>query len=262
MTDDIISASGLSSKHIPLWQKVYWCSVEGVVAIALVSTGSEKALQAVSIVIGLPYTFVLCMMVPALYRVCKKCKGDEDIAKSYRFNTQLLDFLVAYQPDGGSPCKPMEHFTAFLLALVCPFLHLKAALSKCYPNDKCSPIAFAGAAYALYITFITCHIVEVATPGVHTIAWLAFLGFAAILTFTRVMTRQLYNVWGSYIDDLSSAIFLWPWALAQLKMAAETDNKDAPTYWQSADEMIAQLAEVAPGGAVPDKKGSFEASTV
>ena len=39
-------------------------------------------------------------------------------------------------------------------------------------------------------------------------------------------------------------IFMWPWALAQIKMAAETGNEGAPTYWASADEMIASLGAI------------------
>merc|ERR1719240_1628350 len=121
MTDDIISASGLSAGFIPPWQKVFWCFTEGLVAIALIrQSGALSSLRALSIVIGLPYTFFLCLMVPACYRALKKEMKDVDIAISYRFNTQLLDILEFFQPRGGSPCGCGTHMYNLFLGLFVP----------------------------------------------------------------------------------------------------------------------------------------------
>jgi choline-glycine betaine transporter len=248
MTDDIISASGLSAPLIPSWQKVFWCCTEGLVAIALTQQNSNKALQALSIIIALPYTGFLCMMVPALLRVLKKEAGDEDINKSFRFNTQILDFLVFYQPHGGSPVAPSTHFKEWALALFVPFLHLKAVYAKVYPNSSIASIVYGLMAQVLYTLWIVFHILEVGRGGLtgfHTIGWLCFIGFVALTTFMRLEARRIYNVYGSAIDDIFVALFAYPWALAQIKMAVDTDNKDAPTYFASADELIADMAAAA-----------------
>lgn len=243
MTDDIISASGLSAPLIPSWQKVFWCCTEGLVAIALVQQNSNRALQALSIIIALPYTFFLCMMVPALLRVLKKEAGDEDITSAKRFNTQILDFLVFYKPNGGSPVAAGTHFKEWALALLVPFLHLKAAYAKVYPGSNLSATLYATFAQLLYVAWIVFHIVEVGTAGMHTIGWLCFIAFVALTAFMRIEARRIYNVYGSPIDDIFVALFFYPWTLAQVKMAVDTDNKDAPTYFQSADELIADMAD-------------------
>lgn len=67
--------------------------------------------------------------------------------------------------------------------------------------------------------------------------------------------RRKYNVWGSVFDDVFTGLFAWPLLLSQLKMAADTNNEGAPGYWDSADEMIAELAAVSGGStSKADKK--------
>jgi len=60
-----------------------------------VATGVEQALRAISIVMGLPFTIVLCHLVLALYRALKKEMGDKDIIESKRFNTQVMARIVS-----------------------------------------------------------------------------------------------------------------------------------------------------------------------
>jgi len=70
------------------------CVTEGAVATGLVAAGVERALRAISIVMGLPFTVVLCHLVLALYRALKKEMGDKDIRESKRFNTQVMARVV------------------------------------------------------------------------------------------------------------------------------------------------------------------------
>ncbi|MCY4404688.1 MAG: BCCT family transporter [Candidatus Poribacteria bacterium] len=57
---DIIAAGGKVDAPIP--QRVFWCTVEGLVAIALLLGGGLKALQAASLVTGFPFAIVLIGM--------------------------------------------------------------------------------------------------------------------------------------------------------------------------------------------------------
>ena len=57
---DIIAAGGKVDAPIP--QRVFWCTVEGLVAIALLLGGGLKALQAASLVTGFPFAIVLLGM--------------------------------------------------------------------------------------------------------------------------------------------------------------------------------------------------------
>lgn len=262
MTDDIISASGLAANKIPIWQKCFWCFTEGLVAIALVNTGGAlKALQHVSIIIGLPYTFFLCMMVPALYRALKREAGDTDIVEAMRFNTQLFDILELFKPNGGSPFTPCQHIVKIGISVVAPCVPLKNALSKAYPQSNLFVGLLAVIAQLLYVAWFVLQICEVEYEGVYILSWVMFSGFIFIVIFARAEMRRVYNVWGSYVDDLYCSVFGFPVVLAQLQMAAETDNKDAPTYFAATDLLTAELANLA-DESLPSSSSGKPSSTV
>jgi len=54
---DIISAGGKVDSPLP--QRVFWCVVEGLVAIALILGGGLVALQAMAVSTGFPFAIVL-----------------------------------------------------------------------------------------------------------------------------------------------------------------------------------------------------------
>jgi hypothetical protein len=269
MVDDIITASGLSAQLIPWWQKVFWCWTEGLVALALIRAGGAlRSLQHLSIIIGLPYTFLLCMMVPSLYRGLKREMGDKDILESKKFNTQILDFMELFNPNGGSQFSGMKHFSCILISLFCPAVPLFKCFSKV--GGKVSAGALAFFAQVLFFLWIIFHITEgpahayaneyAPTKGHHVLAWVAFIFFLFIVILARLKLRVEYNIWGSYMDDLFAAMFMWPFALAQMWLAAESDNKDAPTYFASTDALEADMKALNSSGAT--KKSDDVSSTV
>src|SRR5690606_28304638 len=54
---DTITAAG--KVNAPVIQRVFWASIEGVIAIALLLGGGLVALQAMAVSTGLPFAFVL-----------------------------------------------------------------------------------------------------------------------------------------------------------------------------------------------------------
>ncbi|MCE2415825.1 BCCT family transporter [Candidatus Poribacteria bacterium] len=54
---DTITAGG--KMEAPARQRVFWCSVEGLVAIALLLGGGLRSLQAATLVSGLPFAFII-----------------------------------------------------------------------------------------------------------------------------------------------------------------------------------------------------------
>jgi hypothetical protein len=255
MVDDMISASGMWPGYIPVWQKVFWCFTEGLVAIALIKqTGALGSLRALSIVIGLPYTFFLCLMVPACYRALKKEMGDEDISASYRFNTQLLDVLELFSPKSGSPCSPATHITHLAQALFIPGLPIFKCYRKLWPDDFLGACLYALGAAGFYIAWIVCHILEDSNKHSYLVAWLMFFGFLAIVVHIRVEMRQKYNVWGSPVDDMFASLMMYPFAISQCSMMAETDGKDAPLYFASAEEVIREMSAASSNGRTSDDK--------
>lgn len=63
---DTISAGGKVNAPTP--QRVFWCTFEGLVAIALILGGGLVALQAMAVSAGLPFTIVLLMSCIALVK--------------------------------------------------------------------------------------------------------------------------------------------------------------------------------------------------
>jgi betaine/carnitine transporter, BCCT family len=63
---DTITAGGKIDAPVP--QRVFWCTFEGLVAIALLIGGGLTSLQAMVISTGLPFTIVLLLMCWAIWR--------------------------------------------------------------------------------------------------------------------------------------------------------------------------------------------------
>jgi len=63
---DTITAGGKVDAPVP--QRVFWCTFEGLVAIALLIGGGLSSLQAMVISTGLPFTIVLLLMCYAIFK--------------------------------------------------------------------------------------------------------------------------------------------------------------------------------------------------
>ncbi len=73
---DIITAGG--KMDTPVQQRVFWCVLAGLVAIALMLGGGMASLQALTLSIGLPFCLVLLIMCIGLYKGLR----DEQISQS------------------------------------------------------------------------------------------------------------------------------------------------------------------------------------
>ena len=63
---DTIASGGV--EDTPLWQRVYWCSLEGVAAALLLLAGGLGALQAATLVAALPFAIIMILLAWGLYR--------------------------------------------------------------------------------------------------------------------------------------------------------------------------------------------------
>lgn len=73
---DTIAAGG--KVHAPVPQRIFWCSFEGLVAIALLLGGGLTALQAMAVSTGLPFTIVL---LGACWAIVKGLLGEREELK-------------------------------------------------------------------------------------------------------------------------------------------------------------------------------------
>ena len=63
---DMVSAGG--KLDAPANQRVFWCSVEGLVAIALLLGGGLESLQAAVLMVGLPFSVLLVVMMIGIWK--------------------------------------------------------------------------------------------------------------------------------------------------------------------------------------------------
>jgi len=66
---DTITAGG--KMDAPVSQRVFWCTLEGLVAIALLLGGGLAALQGAAVSTGIPFTLVLLGMMYCVYIALK-----------------------------------------------------------------------------------------------------------------------------------------------------------------------------------------------
>lgn len=66
---DTISSGGKDNN--PVWQRIFWSTTEGIVAIALLLAGGLGALQSASIIIALPFAIVMLIAAWGLYKALK-----------------------------------------------------------------------------------------------------------------------------------------------------------------------------------------------
>ncbi|QKF78004.1 BCCT family transporter [Arcobacter defluvii] len=63
---DTISSGGRLNN--PVWQRIFWAVTQGIVAIALLLAGGLQALQSASIIIALPFVFVMLIACWGMYK--------------------------------------------------------------------------------------------------------------------------------------------------------------------------------------------------
>jgi len=66
MVIDILTAK--DGAEAPVWQRIFWAVLEGVVAIVLLAAGGIGALQAASLASALPFTIIIMIMALGLYK--------------------------------------------------------------------------------------------------------------------------------------------------------------------------------------------------
>ena len=248
---DILSTNGSEKQFWP--QRVFWAVTEGAVATGLLVGGGSDALgalQAASIVFGLPFNFFIFFMCYTVYRMCdtlEKHETGRDVdpqlllpAKSKAWNFPVfggifdfLEFLFSL----GKPHKDLEmsmpttkHVVGFLRCLLIPFISVHSVYSSLDLKNQhklantLATIAFTICHFA-WIALFVCGIVN---HGFVAFAWAAFFTNACILTSVRIDFRSKHGIVGNFVGDFIASSFLYPQALLQMemKLAQEDESLD------------------------------------
>merc|ERR1712167_434564 len=132
--------------------------------------GALKSLQAASIIIGLPFTFLLCLMGTSTHRALKREVGDEDIIKSNRF-----------KPIGGSPCGRGEHLKGIVIGLFIPAASVYKAMFKADENSKITAIFYSVLCQCLWFSWLGLQVGEVDKKEMCYVGWLCMTGVLLII---------------------------------------------------------------------------------
>ena len=90
-------------------------------------TSGLRALQAVSIVCGLPFTIAIVFMCTSIMRALKIDSGDADICESTEWSTGTLDMFDAFNPGPATESSPprvpaLDRVKHYVVSMCFPFV--------------------------------------------------------------------------------------------------------------------------------------------
>jgi len=241
---DFLASNGRHEHH---WlQRLFWALTEGAVATALLNAGGADglaALQAASIISGLPFTIFLLYLMQTIYEFCSQAL-DED-QKFY----EIKDRKEFRMPVYGGIFNAMEqvaslgdvheervaigidradktHVMAFLQGLFIPFVALNEITSKFYPasSQKTPNRITVGVYTIMHLAWIALFISVVKYPALRAWGWCAFFVNGCLLTSLKADYRDRNSIHGNIIGDFFSATFIFPQVFAQLLIEVRAED--------------------------------------
>jgi len=253
---DTIASNGASDHH---WlQRVFWAVTEGAVACALLVAGKTealKALQAASIVFGLPFNlflFVMCMTIVQMCNTIEKEQNSDNLHPSTLLPTKkqswsmplfggifnifesifsLFIFENESRKEKGMHTPTLYQVSRFFIALVVPFVPLYTIFDSDVMNPKKKKMLtnmFTTTVYgSCFIGWIVLFCFGVVNNGFVALGWTLFFTNACILTALRMQFRDTLGISGNVVGDFIASSFLYPQALSQMAMELESENASA-----------------------------------
>ena len=238
---DALASNG-GEKHHTI-QRVFWAFTEGAVATGLLWAGGSDALtalQAASIVFGLPYNFFLFFMCWSIYKMCESLDGHD--GEGYVDAKVLLpkktwemplyggvfNYLEAFFSAGsinpimkkeGIVTPPVTDFGLLLKNLLFPFisfLHVRSAMDMKKKHAKWN--LFMTAVYAVihfgWIALFACGAINY---GFVAFAWMFFFINSVLLLSVRNEFRMKLGISGNLVGDFVGCSFMYPQCLLQME---------------------------------------------
>jgi len=226
---DMLTANG--DEDPPKVQRVFWSFTEGICAAALLyagknSAGGEgalKALQSASIVMGLPFTFVLFWTSQSLVQLVKEESGEYDKNRP-RFKAFI--FALDHAGSGVGP-----GVTALAIATFIPGLRIGDLMERSGVQWPVLPSKIWGfLLQAIFLVAIICIIIGAADGGgnqnVMMLGAAFYVGVAMMLSFARRELREKFNIpRGDWITDFLCALFVYPFMIAQLEAQGPSNGQ-------------------------------------
>ena len=256
---DTLSAGGRDEQN-PI-QRVIWALIEGLVATGLVLGGSGtegtsaknvlKALQAASICCGLPFTFLLCFMMPALWYGLRDMKLEKEFVSTNgktkrpkHFKTPIyggvfdsFEWLFSFGHK-GIDFPSVKVFGSFFLGFVFPFVKVfnilglmdkrKIAMKACGRADL-NQYMYTFASLFCWVSFVALVFVDTNVAnntGFWSIAWALFACNAIFIAVIRMEIRARLGLAGNAAEDFFSALCFHANTLHQMEEQVMPVKKD------------------------------------
>jgi len=223
---DFITANGHPDPPMP--QRVLWSWVEGFTAIALLYSGvnspssdaSLRALQAASIIAGLPYTFVMFWCAQALYLLVLE---EEGVIQKDRKGFNVFIFNLKLIPQHA-------------INTVAPMLQLGTMVGKLgkWPfagfGVQAVSVIWMVIFGALYYTAIIFQFLGIVEYSWHIIGLSLYLGFGLLVGLVRNGVRLRFAIkHGDLVTDIICGIFAPMFAISQMQEQFANDVKKDDT---------------------------------
>jgi len=230
---DLIAANGREAHVV---QRIFWALTEGAVAIVLIKTGGTnalKALRALSIIAGLPFTIIMCYMCTSLWRALGTEFDPQPKLKAWKLPLYggIFDVVESLITCFRAPLPEGRMSSLFFQGLVAPPLLVFTALRNIntsavddvnFGSLLQDVVLTVGSALTFY-GFILLHIFVPATDegGLAGIAWTCYVAFAVIVAYVRHVMRVREGIAGNGVEDFFAALVFYPQVLAQVARQAE-----------------------------------------
>lgn len=182
---DCLTANG--NPHPPILQRVFWSCTEGAVAMALLKVGGSdglQALQAVSIIAGLPYALVISFMCWALWDILSKEYDAAHRIARPTFNRWVTGIVDVLDYPTFSARQARKTAAAFFV----PFLFAAKGAAWADGVQEMQYILVYGLLFGAWVALL---VLNLALPGLWVTAWLLYLAFALHTAYERSNMRQL-----------------------------------------------------------------------
>jgi choline-glycine betaine transporter len=230
---DTLAANGRDEQN-PI-QRLLWAVIEGLVATGLVLGGAQskassaknvlKALQAASICCGLPFTFMLCFMMPALLYGLQDNAEPNKKRKYFQVPVfgGIFDSLEWFFSFGACSFPSMDVWCDTICAAAFPFVKIFMLFQEFEVTGRSPKLCGSSTMYAYFLSFSAlfcqlCWLIPVcfgASTGFWGIAWGMYVAHSSIVTLIRTHTRNHLNIDGNIVEDFFSSFILYPMVLYQ-----------------------------------------------
>jgi Cys-rich protein (TIGR01571 family) len=240
---DHLASNGALNHH---WvQRLFWAFTEGAVATALLLAGGGdalSALQALSIVFGLPFTLLVLWFCQSILRMCERLDelGESNDIQDYvipkSFHMSIFGGIFNWMEYAASlgnvhpervalgMDKPTSlQSSQFITALFVPFVTLNRALKHVYPKEAdAGYVKFVTGIYTVFhLMWIALFICAVKSRLFIAVAFGALFINGCVLTGVRTDVREKLNLQGDTFSDFLASSFMYFQVLTQIVVEYE-----------------------------------------